>query len=99
MKKLLIILLILPNLLFADHNFTDFDKYENQLIEDVKDNNYVKHGVWLEFRSISNPTEWNKVLLIFAYGESGNFDECIRIIKSTYPSYYSSNDVRCQEVQ
>jgi len=99
MKKLLILLLLVPSLSWGEHKFDDYEKNESEFIKDVKDNDYMQHGVWLEFRSLSDPTAWNKIFLIFAYGKWGNFDECMNILKNTYPMLLGSNNARCQEVK
>ena len=92
-------MLLIPSLSWGGHKFGEYEKEEKEFVEDVKENNFMQHGVWLEFRGVADPTKWNKVIFIFGYGEVGNYDTCMDIVKSTYAIYYSSNDVRCQEVQ
>ena len=98
MKILITLLVLIPSLSWGEHKFGEYEKEEKEFIEDVRNNDFMQHGVWLEFRGVADPTTWNKVIFIFGYGEAGNYDTCMDIVKNTYSIYYSSNDVRCQEV-
>ena len=99
MKKLFFItifLLFFCNTVFADHKSGSIDKHTKKLENFLINNNWFQHGVWIE---VKNSSGWEKTTLIFAYGEWGNMDHCLSILKKTEPQLLKSGNIRCRNVE
>ena len=98
MKKLLltISLLFFCNTVFADHNWETMEESLDKFEKFVLNDDWLQHGVWIE---VKNSSGWEKTTLIFAYGEWGNMDHCLSILKKSEPQLLKSGNIRCRNVE